>query len=496
MLRGRHYIQWRRTIVALVAATLATIAALHLLFVPGSAVPDDDSTVALDVAGRLDNGLPSAPAVIRPAPEPIAISLTLDRTNPAGAWLQTAGLTQDAAQRWEALFSGAADTPNFQKGHALTILRDPETGDLRGFKYNLDDRIAVSGLSYGNGVFRVSQELIRYTSRPVAVSFRVRDDFWHEADRHDLPRPIVDTLAYAFREDHPLGSLPHGSDVKLIYQERVSRDGSTRFATGIQAATISFGGRTLSAFAFRDESGQPRLYDTNGVALGAEALRFPLNFQFISSGFSSSRYHPILHRFRAHEGVDLVARYGTPVKAVADGQVEQAGWCGELGRCVRIRHPGGIVSVYGHLSGIAGGINEGRSVRMAELIGQVGSTGLSTGPHLHYGIEKDGVYVNPLNQNLGVHHQVSPRLRAVFDHFKREYLAALNHLPVGGHYSVALSPGEAAGSGVIQANLADSNLRAVGDRPARRPLRVRPVVSTTESTVASTVIDGRASVMR
>lgn len=488
MLRGKHHIDWRRTVVALIAAALATIATLRLVFLPEPAIQDDSSTLAADVAGRLDNGLISAPAIVEPAPEPIAISLTVDHTSTAGSWLQDAGLATDEANRWEALLNGIAGTDKFGKGHLLTLFRDPETGDLRGFKYNLDDRVAVSGKAYGNDVFHVSQELIRYTFHPVAVSFRLKEDFWHEADRHDLPRPIAETLANAFRYNRPLDSLPHGSAVKLIYQERVSRDGSTRFATGIQAATISFEGRTLSAFAFRDENGQPRLYDTNGVALGPQALRFPLNFQFISSGFSASRYHPILHRFRAHEGVDLVAKYGTPVKAVADGQIEQAGWCGELGRCIRIRHAGGIVSVYGHLSAIASGIDEGRDVRMGELIGQVGSSGLSTGPHLHYAIEKDGRYVNPLEQNLGEHHEVSPRLRAVFDHFKSEYLAALDHLPLGGHYNVALPADQPMSSNLIQASLSDANPKSPSEHHVRHRMHVQPVVAN--------AIDGRSSVMR
>jgi len=490
MLRGKHNIQWRRTTVALVAAAFVTMAGARL-FLADPATQDQSATevAATDVAGRLDSGFVGAVEPVRPAPEAVAISLTLDHTQSAGAYFQAAGLESDAARRWEELYRQAAGSSRFEEGHALTIFRDPETGDLRGFNYNLDDRIAITGKTYGSGVLRSSQELIRYTFRPVAVSFRLHDDFWEEAGRHNLPRPIVDTLANAFRDDHPLSSLPRGADVKLIYQERVSPDGSTRFATGIQAATISFGGHTLTAFAFQDERGEPRLFDANGVALGPEALRFPLNFKFISSGFSSSRYHPILHRYRAHEGVDLVARYGTPVKAVADGQIEQAGWCGELGRCVRIRHEGGIVSVYGHLSRIMSGIEEGRSVRTGEQIGEVGSTGLSTGPHLHYGIEKDGHYVNPLTQDLGVRHSVSPRLRAVFDSFKQEYLAMLNHLPLSGRSSVAFAA-EPAPVGVIDPVKPAELKRKVVGHLMRRTARVEPVVATSETT-----IDGRASVM-
>ena len=143
--------------------------------------------------------------------------------------------------------------------------------------------------------------------------------------------------------------------MKLIYQERVSRDGTARTVTGLQAAQISFGNKTLSAFAFRDLKGEAHLYNAEGESLEPQSLRFPVDFQYISSGFSFHRYHPILHEYRPHVGVDLAAHYGTPVKAIADGRVETAGWCGELGRCVRIDHEDGMVSIYGHLSEITRG---------------------------------------------------------------------------------------------------------------------------------------------
>jgi murein DD-endopeptidase MepM/ murein hydrolase activator NlpD len=488
MLRGKN-IQLRRTVLALVVAGFATISAARLLVFQnvnsGNDSASDSNEIA--VAGRLDSNVVGEPVVVRPAPEPIEISLTLDRTRLGAAYLEDAGLDSATANRWQSLFSQVSGTRTFGKGHSLTLFRDPETGDLRAIRYNLDDRTAITEQTFGGGVFRTAQELIRYNFQPVAVSFKLHNDFGHAAGRYDLPRPILDTLNYAFQDDCPCHKLPTGSSVKLIYEEKVSRDGMQRFATGIQAAMITFGGKTLTAFAFRDETGQPRLYDANGEALGPQALRFPLNFEYISSGFSFHRYHPILHRYMAHQGVDLAAKYGTPVRAVADGQVEEAGWCGGLGNCVRIQHEGGVVSVYGHLSRINDGIEAGRAVRVGEMIGQVGSTGLSTGPHLHYAIEKDGHYVNPLDQNLGVHHQVSPRLRQLFDHFKSEYLAALERLPLTGHYSISMPGTQTAGNAVISEGVT-SGVQA-GARPVGRH-------SYAAHGASVMTVSGRASIMR
>lgn len=430
---------WARMGAGLLVAIAATAGALNLFF----STHDDPVQKAaaqrlMAVAGRIEPEYIDLPTAVAPAPDPITITLTVDRTAPVISYLEEAGLNRDEAQRWAASFKRAAASDGLQNGHSLTLYKDPENGSLRELKYNLDERVAVRARTYGNGVIRSSQELITYVVRPVTVAFKLKSDFWKEAERNDLPRPIVRTLARAFKDQHPLTALPRGTAVKLIYQERVSRDGTSHLPTGLEAAQISFGKQTLSAFAFRDDRGVAHLYNADGVALEPESLRFPVQFKYISSGFSFHRYHPILHEYRPHVGVDLAASYGTPVKAIGDGRVKTAGWCGELGRCVRIDHGSGMVSIYGHLSSISPGLGQGRQVRVGDVIGRVGSSGLSTGSHLHFALEKNGEYINPLTASLGTHHEVSPAMRALFNRLKKKYLAALEHAPqIGGHFSVA-----------------------------------------------------------
>ncbi|HXZ87130.1 MAG TPA: peptidoglycan DD-metalloendopeptidase family protein [Candidatus Binataceae bacterium] len=491
MLRGNSASRWPRTITALVVALFATVASVRLFL----SEPDDPQNLAAlgpDVAGHVTDQFIEEPQVVSPAPEPIAITLTTERSESLATFLEDAGLSTADAQRWAWFFEKQAATGRLGAGRSVTLLKDPETGGLRGLKYNRDDRIQISEITYGDQVMRTSQEPIRYILRPVAVFFRLGTDFGHEAIRNALPRPIVATLESAFRDKHPLTDLPRGSDIRLIYQEKVSRDGSTREVTGLEAAKISYGGKTLTAFAFRDENGEPHLYDANGGALGPQTLRFPVNFDYISSGFTERRFHPILHEYRPHQGVDLATHYGAPVKAVADGQVQTAGWCGELGRCVRIRHDGHIVSVYGHLSQISVGLAPGDIVRVGEVIGRVGSSGLSTGPHLHYGLERDGRYVNPLTASLGIHHSVSPRMRALFDRFKQDYLATLNGLPHLGVHSE--TPSDAA------SEVADPPVQG-DDSPApphhRINVRFAPHrLPPAEPATTADLVNARASVLR
>ena len=371
-----------------------------------------------------------------PAPGPIVIRFTLDRSVGLRRFLEEAGLESGWARRWADSFERTAHTQVLADGHLVSLYKDPDTGSLRGFRYDLDANWTVAEQGYDNGVVLAGERPIQYVVKPVSVAFAIRDSFDREVARRNIPKPVIDSLVDAFNDNHPLESLPAGAGLKLIYSESISRDGTHRMPGNLEAAQVKVGARTLHAFAFRDEHGTEHLYDEQGNPLGPQVLRFPLPFEYISSGFSTARYHPILHRYRPHVGIDLVAKYGTPVKAIADGRVESSEWAGELGNCVRLEHEHDMISIYGHLSRISPDAKPGTYVKVGQVIGWVGSTGLSTGPHLHFAILHEGRYVNPLSQKLGENHQVSPHLRAVFDQMKRQYQTLLAKLPDLGTHRV------------------------------------------------------------
>ena len=152
---------------------------------------------------------------------------------------------------------------------------------------------------------------------------------------------------------------------------------------------------------FEREDGTGGYYRPDGRALSRAFLRYPVEFRAITSEFSGSRYHPILHRWRPHRGVDLAAPRGTPVRAAADGWVAQAQTMRGFGRMVRLEHSGGRATTYGHLNEIAASVQPGTQVERGQVIGYVGSTGHATGPHLHYEVEEGGVHLDPLQFNVG-----------------------------------------------------------------------------------------------
>ena len=184
--------------------------------------------------------------------------------------------------------------------------------------------------------------------------------------------------------------------------------------------------------AVRREPGRPDGPPAEGQALGRYFLRYPVEYTKISSTFSYRRFHPILRRRRPHLGVDFAAPFGTPVHAAADGNVLDAGWEGGLGRSVRIEHADGYRTTYGHLSRLAGSLRAGRSVHRGQVIGYVGSTGLSTGNHLHYGVERDGQYVDPLTLKALGATTIPADERSVFERMRRRVTKQLALLETDG----------------------------------------------------------------
>ena len=181
-----------------------------------------------------------------------------------------------------------------------------------------------------------------------------------------------------------------GDRFDVLY-EAVTLDGETAPPGDILAMTYENQGQRHEAYLYNGSH-----YDADGQPLKKMFLKSPLEFSRITSRFSHRRFHPVLKVHRPHYGVDYGAPTGTPVRATADGTVVSAAYTKGGGHTVKVRHPNGYLTAYLHLSRYAKGIGKGRRVRQEEVIGYVGSTGLSTGPHLDYRIQKNGRWINPL----------------------------------------------------------------------------------------------------
>lgn len=210
--------------------------------------------------------------------------------------------------------------------------------------------------------------------------------------------------------------MRNGDTFKIIVEELYQGSEFKRYGN-ILAAEFVNNGNSYRAYRF-EQNGKAGYYDDEGNTLKRVFLKAPLNFRRISSGFSRGRFHPVLKRYRPHHGIDYAAPAGTPVSAVGDGTVTFSGYKGDYGRLVMIKHPNGYKTYYGHLSRIGKGIAAGAKVRQGDIIGHVGSTGLATGPHLHYEMRVNEKPFNPLSLKVPSGEPIPKGLRAEFEKVK------------------------------------------------------------------------------
>jgi len=247
-----------------------------------------------------------------------------------------------------------------------------------------------------------------------ALDKAMADSFLPAPERRQLAWAIADV--YDWEVDFSRDIRP-GDRFTVLLDRLESSEGERRFGR-ILAARIDVARTPEYAFYFEESEGGDGVtgfYDERGRSLRRAFLRAPLQFRRVSSRFGA-RFHPVLHRWRAHEGVDFAAAYGTPVRATADGIVARVGReDGGYGNMIEVRHPNGIRTRYGHLSRFAPGLRTGERVAQGETIGYVGSTGLSTGPHLHYEFLVNGRPTNPRRKDMGAGTPVPKPLAGAFD---------------------------------------------------------------------------------
>ena len=276
-----------------------------------------------------------------------------------------------------------------------------------------------------NGGWRVGRAETVPEVRVAAVSGVVQRSLFDAVERTGESARLVLGLVEIFSSDFDFTADTRSGDrFRLLVEKRYA--GATFVDYGrILVAQYASGGKTLTGVGF--DRGVPHFahYDLNGQSLRKSFLKSPLEFTRITSGFTYARPHPILGGVRPHLAIDYAAPVGTPVRAVADGVVVRAGWNGGNGIQVHIRHRSGYETQYNHLSRIPSDIQAGTRVHQKQIIGNVGATGLATGPHLDYRIVHNGTYVNPLSEKFIPGEPIPPTVRPDFIRQSHELIARL-----------------------------------------------------------------------
>jgi murein DD-endopeptidase MepM/ murein hydrolase activator NlpD len=271
------------------------------------------------------------------------------------------------------------------------------------------------------------------TSLYDAIDEAVPDSILPGSERQALAWAIADVYDWEVDFTRDIRS---GDRFEVLYDRLVSSEGDIRFGR-VLAVRVDVSQRPSYAFYFEPDSAAAvsGFYDDQGRSLKRAFLRAPLQFRRITSGFGG-RMHPILHTYRQHEGVDYAAAYGTPVRATADGLVSLVGRDAGYGNMIELRHANGIRTRYGHLSSFAQGLHSGERIGQGETIGYVGSTGLSTGPHLHYELLVNGHPMNPQRTNAGAGAPVPKSLQSAFAAARQALGLELEPLQTSGAKSV------------------------------------------------------------
>jgi murein DD-endopeptidase MepM/ murein hydrolase activator NlpD len=221
--------------------------------------------------------------------------------------------------------------------------------------------------------------------------------------------------------------VKEGDAFRVLYDVAYIDDTTALNISSIQGAIFTHQGKEFTAIPFTQDS-VFEYFDPEGKSLRKAFLKAPLDFFRITSRFSNARFHPILKRYRAHHGVDYAAPVGTPVKSIGAGTVIAKGYMGGGGNTIKVKHNSVYTTTYMHLSKYAKGIQVGSHVQQGEIIGYVGSTGLSTGPHLDFRVHKNGQPINPLQMEAPPSLPVKPELIDSFTVVKQNVLAELDSM--------------------------------------------------------------------
>tara|TARA_E500000178_G_scaffold339655_1_gene381379 strand:+ start:294 stop:1601 length:1308 start_codon:yes stop_codon:yes gene_type:complete len=244
-----------------------------------------------------------------------------------------------------------------------------------------------------NNNFVVKENILQLIKKEVVVKNTIKDNLYSSALEVDVEPNIIIEFAriFGFEVDFQR-DIRSGDWFEIYYEKFKDEDNKIRDTGKIIYASMFVNGEEINLYNFKYKN-EEEYYDTKGKSITKSLMKTPINGARLSSSFGM-RKHPILGYNKMHRGTDFAAPSGTPIMASGSGTVTRARWCGGGGNCVKIKHNSTYETIYAHMKSFARGIKEGRKVKQGQVIGYVGSTGLSTGPHLHYEVLVNGKKVN------------------------------------------------------------------------------------------------------
>ncbi len=312
-------------------------------------------------------------------------------------------LVREGLARNEAHSVVGALTPVFnprrlQHDQALTMTYeapDDDSFEFKSLNIKLDPEHEVRVARCEDNSFTANEIINEFETRTLRAEFEINSSLYVSADQNGVPfdllLPLINVFAYDvdFQRD-----IRAGDHFEIMYETKVDDDGAVVCSGTTAYAALTTQGRRLTLYHYQDSDGAVDYFDANGRSLKKSLMLTPVDGARISSGYGKRR-HPILGYSRMHRGLDFAAPRGTPIKAAGDGVVEFAAYGRSFGNNVKLRHANNYKTRYAHMRRFAKGIRAGVRVKQGQIIGYVGTTGMSTGPHLHYEVHHNGQSINP-----------------------------------------------------------------------------------------------------
>ncbi|PCJ97847.1 MAG: peptidase M23 [Zetaproteobacteria bacterium] len=374
----------------------------------------------------VDGGVPSDVSVMGPvqlkdmAPRDVIIEISAGDT--VGGALQAAGVSGAEAYRLVKAMGKYYDPRSVKPGQAISLRLNPsEIGmELSSFSMKIDAIKELVIARDAQGRFIAVLDKKKVVLQTKSAKAQIETSLYGSAARAGIPASIVAEIIRIYSYDVDFQrDIRRGDKIEALYETYETEDGDFARYGHVLYANLAVGGKKIPVYRYESEDGIVDYYRENGTSLKRILMQTPIDGARISSGFGMRR-HPVLGYNKMHKGVDFAAPHGTPIYAAGNGVIEKAGRNGGYGNYVRIRHKNGLKTAYAHMRKFAKGMSAGKRVLQGEIIGYVGTTGRSTGPHLHFEVLRNGKQVNPKSIKSSVGEKLAGKsLRS----FQKEILA-------------------------------------------------------------------------
>lgn len=341
--------------------------------------------------------------------------------------LQSAGVSGTDAYNAVKALSEHFDPRDVKAGQAISVKLEPGQDGLEFAEMNMKidpiKEVVVSKSGQDNFDVKVKEKDVVLQTNAVKAS--IEDSLYGSAARAGIPASVVSEMIriYSYQIDFQR-DIREGDKVEVLYETYQTEDGDFARYGNVLYANLVVSGNKYPVYRYETKDGRADYYGLDGISIKKTLMRTPVDGARISSGFGVRR-HPISGYTKMHKGIDFAASLGTPVYAAGDGVVEIAGRKGTYGNYIRIRHNNKLQTAYAHLHKISKGVTPGKTVKQGQIIGYVGSTGRSTGPHLHYEVLKANAQVNPNSIDLPIGQQLAgndlERFKAVVSSLSQQY---------------------------------------------------------------------------